>query len=69
MADFLTKPIGVAARWQHFFAAMGMKLVVEASTDSLRSKVARIAALVGGLAGVLTWRPSGHTGKAAQRQW
>ena len=66
IADFLTKPIGVAARWQHFFAAMGMKPVVEASSDSLGSKVARIAALVGGLAGVLTWRPSGPTGKAAQ---
>ena len=34
VADFLTKPIGVAARWQHFFAAMGMKPVVEASSDS-----------------------------------
>ena len=66
VADFLTKPIGVAARWQHFFAAMGMKPAVEASSDSLGSKVARIAALVGGLAGVLTWRPSGPTGKAAQ---
>ena len=66
VADFLTKPIGVAARWQHFFAAMGMKPVVEASSESLGSKVARIAALVGGLAGVLTWRPSGPTGKAAQ---
>ena len=50
VADFLTKPIGVAARWQHFFAVMGMKPVVEASSDSLGSKVARIAALVGGLA-------------------
>ncbi|CAK9064298.1 Hypothetical protein SCF082_LOCUS33133 [Durusdinium trenchii] len=45
---------------------MGMKPVVEASSESLGSKVARIAALVGGLAGVLTWRPSGSTGKAAQ---
>ena len=66
VADFLTKPIGVAARWQHFFAAMGMKPMVEASSESLGSKVARIAALVGGLAGVMTWRPSGPTGKAAQ---
>ena len=66
VADFLAKPIGVAARWQHLIAAMGMKPVVEASSDSLGSKVARIAALVGGLAGVLTWRPSGPTGKAAQ---
>ena len=66
VADFLTKPIGVAARWQHFFAAMGMKPVVEAVSESLGSKVARIAALVGGLAGVMAWRPSGSTGKAAQ---
>ena len=58
VADFLTKPIGAAARWQHFFVAMGMKPVVEASSDSLGSKVARIAALVGGLAGILTWRPT-----------
>ena len=50
VVDFLTKPIGAAARWQ----------------QSLGSKVARIAGVVGGLAGVLTWRPSGPTSRAAQ---
>ena len=39
VADFLTKPVGVAARWQHFLVAMGVKPVVEAATESLRSKV------------------------------
>lgn len=37
----------------------------EAETESLGSKVAKVATLVGGLAGVLTWRPSGAAAMVA----